>query len=129
MRTGAAPCSSVKASWERKASVTARSEMRSSSTWSVLTPTTTRPPLSRATSADRAMSSRVAAASRPMFRWAVSIASATPRPHPYTERRKSRVASQSMSAGWPGVLSPATRGTTCAAAYATRERSAAVGRV
>ena len=64
----------------------------------------------------RAMSSRVAAASSPMFRWAVSMASATPRPHEYTERRKSSVASQSISAGCPGVLSAQIFGTTCAAA-------------
>jgi hypothetical protein len=74
-------------------------EIDSASTWSVLTPTTTEPPSSRATCADRAMSSRVAAASSPMFRWAVSMASATPRPHEYTARRKSSVASQSTWAG------------------------------
>ncbi len=99
----------------------------SASTWSVLTPTTTEPPSSRATSAERAMSSRVAAASSPMLRCAVSMASATPSPHEYTWRRNASVASQSISAGRPGVLSPCTTGTTCAAAYATRERSGAVG--
>ena len=56
-------------------------EIDSDSTWSVLTPTTTEPPSSRATSALRAINSRVATASRPMLRCAVSIASATPSPH------------------------------------------------
>ena len=94
----------------------ASSSIHSCSTWSVLTPTTTEPPSSRATSALRAMSSRVATASSPMLRWAVSIASATPSPQEYTERRNASVASQSISAGCPGVLSAQTFGTTCAAA-------------
>ena len=82
----------------------------------MFTPTTSAPPTDRASAALRAISSRAALASRPMLRCAVSIASATPRPHDQTWWRNASVASQSMSAGAPGTFSAPTRGTTWAAA-------------
>ena len=82
----------------------------------MFTPTTSAPPTARAAAELRAISSRVAFGSRPMLRCAVSIASATPRPHDQMWWRNARVASQSMSAGAPGTFSAPTRGTTCAAA-------------
>ena len=90
--------------------------MAGSSTWSVFTPTTSAPPTDRASAALRAISSRVAFASSPMLRWAVSMASATPSPHDHTWWRNARVASQSRSAGAPGTFSAPIRGMTCAAA-------------
>ncbi len=52
-----------------------------SESWSVFTPTTSRPATCFASAALRRINSVVAAQSNPMLRCAVSIASATPSPH------------------------------------------------
>ena len=50
------------------------------SSWSVPAPQASAPPTAAASAPLRRISSRVAAQSRPIPRWAVSIASATPSP-------------------------------------------------
>ena len=60
--------------------------------WSVPAPHASAPPPS---AAERRISSRAAGQPRPMPRWAVSIASATPSPCAHRWRRKASVASQS----------------------------------
>ena len=73
-------------------------------------------PASAARAAVLAISSLACSQSRPMPRCAVSIASATPNPCDHRCWRNRSVASQSMTAGAPGVLSPSRSATTCAAA-------------
>ena len=62
-----------------------------------------------------------------MFRCAVSIASATRRPYAHRCLRTRSVESQS-TAGAGAAGSPSGSATTCAAAYATRDRGGPAGR-
>ncbi len=73
-----------------------------------------RPPTARASAALRRISSAAPAQSRPMPRWAVSIASATPSPWDHRWRRKASVASQSTAAGASGETSAYGSATTWA---------------
>jgi hypothetical protein len=81
----------------------------------VPTPHAISPPTAFASAADRLISSAAPAQSRPIPRWAVSIASATPSPWDHRWRRKARVASQSTAAGESGVVSAYGSATTWAA--------------
>jgi hypothetical protein len=83
------------------------------------------PPTARASATERRISSCVAPQSRPMPRWAVSIASATRNPCAHRWRRNASVASQSSRAGPSGSPAASGSATTWAAAYATRERAGA----
>ena len=101
----------------RRALAAARTSAREAGpvSWSVPTPQAIRPPTARASAAERRISSAAPAQSRPMPRWAVSIASATPSPWDHRWRRKARVASQSTAAGESGDTSAKGSATTCAA--------------
>ena len=71
-------------------------------------------------SSERAISSRAAGQSRPMPRWAVSMASATARPRSQRYSRKAMVRSQSIAVSSQGSLAASASATTCAAEKATR---------
>ena len=85
------------------------------------------PPTARASATLRRISSRLTGQSRPMPRWAVSIASATAKPCAHRWRRKASVASQSSCAGPPGSPAASGSATTWAAANATRLRGGPAG--
>src|SRR4051812_22608836 len=87
------------------------------------------PPTRRASAQLSRTSLRMLGQSSPIPRWAVSMASATGSPHDHRWCRKASVASQSTTAGRPGVLSAYGAATTCAAANGRRDLNGCCGRL